>query len=667
MKVLHLAGTNRGATWMMEQLKGLKEQGHDVCAYVSGEGPLSDKLKDEQIDYQVVDLSMFWTIKESHRFFRSIFKLSWKIWNGRYDVVHAHLFPTMVISRIAAWIVDAPVRVSMIPGPFYIEAEIPSLIEKATVWMDSRVIASCQYTAELYREIGTPPSKIELVYYGADEKKFKPLPADQSTERTRLLQELDLPEETQLVGLVAYFYPKQCAQSRFVPVSLWDQSIKNHETVVEAISPVVAECPSAHFVFVGDGWGEAGEEYRQSIIELVRKKGLSKHVSFLGHRDDVPYLIPTFDVSLQVSLNENLGGTIESLLMERPMVGSRVGGIVDSIRHGKTGLLVEAKDSEALASSIVRLLQDRDYAMKLASNGRQLMLERFSLSRTVKDLNQLYNRCLQERTNKSSYRWYVIPYRMIAALWWIYTTIMLICDDEIKRTLKSFDDELKRTLQSYDDNIRKNLQTPKETSSRFSFALFKKVFLDGIVYVFCRIRRFSYLRMKRILDITVSALVMVASMPLLLLLCIGRGIRISTVFKKHTVLGAYNQPFTQYSLNLESCLTPVLGVLSKLQYMPVFWNIFRGEMSLVGPRPRSTFDFDDDDPDNYSERWHMVPGLTGWSQLNRGKIDCPRALNGHDFLYIAHSGFFLDTKILLKSVYLAAKSLLGKVMPGQAV
>ncbi|HMP52961.1 MAG TPA: glycosyltransferase, partial [Candidatus Melainabacteria bacterium] len=211
MKVLHLAGTNRGATWMMEQLKGLKEQGHDVCAYVSGEGPLSDKLKDEQIDYQVVDLSMFWTIKESHRFFRSIFKLSWKIWNGRYDVVHAHLFPTMVISRIAAWIVDAPVRVSMIPGPFYIEAEIPSLIEKATVWMDSRVIASCQYTAELYREIGTPPSKIELVYYGADEKKFKPLPADQSTERTRLLQELDLPEETQLVGLVAYFYPKQCA------------------------------------------------------------------------------------------------------------------------------------------------------------------------------------------------------------------------------------------------------------------------------------------------------------------------------------------------------------------------------------------------------------------------------------------------------------------------
>ncbi|HMP52962.1 MAG TPA: glycosyl transferase, partial [Candidatus Melainabacteria bacterium] len=72
----------------------------------------------------------------------------------------------------------------------------------------------------------------------------------------------------------------------------WDQSIKNHETVVEAISPVVAECPAAHFVFVGDGWGEAGEEYRQSIIELVRKKGLSKHVSFLGHRDDVPYLIP---------------------------------------------------------------------------------------------------------------------------------------------------------------------------------------------------------------------------------------------------------------------------------------------------------------------------------------------------------------------------------------
>ena len=669
MKVLHLAGTNRGATWMMEQLKGLKARGHDVCAYVSGEGPLTEKLETEGIDYRVVNLSMFWTLKESHLFVRCIFNLAWQIWKDRYDVVHAHLFPTMVISRLAAWMVDAPIRISMIPGPFYAEAEIPALIEKSTVWMDTRIIASCEYTRTIYKELGTPTSKIELVYYGADEEKFKPEELNKEAEKRKLLAELGLNEGTQLVGLVAYFYQKQC-ESRFVPDSIWGQSIKNHETVVNAVASVVSACPDAHFVFVGDGWGEEGEKYRQSIIEDVKERGLSKHVSFLGHRDDIPALLSTFDVSLQCSLNENLGGTIESLLMERPMVGSRIGGIVDSIKHEKTGLLIEPKDSENLADSIIRLLEDRNFAMKLAKNGRQLMLEQFSLNKTVKDLDEIYERCSKDRsTSSAGYRWYVIPFRLVAALWWIYSVVMLICDDEIKRTLRAYDDELKRTLQASQRRVDvftqcRSLTQEKENWIRFYFDLFKKIAWESIVYACCKIRRFFYLSVKRLGDIVASSVLLIASLPLFLVLLITNSIKATTTFNKHTVLGAHNRPFTQYSLNMESQVGTGKNLLrslfSKLQFLPVFWNIFLGDMSLVGPRPRSTDGFDSEDPDNYSERWSMAPGLTGWSQLNKKKLQSSKELNGHDFLYIAHSGLILDTKILLKSSLLAAQKVLGQ-------
>ena len=188
--------------------------------------------------------------------------------------------------------------------------------------------------------------------------------------------------------------------------------------------------------------------------------------------------------------------------------------------------------------------------------------------------------------------------------------------------------------------------------NRFYFDLFKKIAWESIVYACCKIRRFFYLSVKRLGDIVASSVLLIASLPLFLVLLITNSIKATTTFNKHTVLGAHNRPFTQYSLNMESQVGTGKNLLrslfSKLQFLPVFWNIFLGDMSLVGPRPRSTDGFDSEDPDNYSERWSMAPGLTGWSQLNKKKLQSSKELNGHDFLYIAHSGLILDTKILQK-------------------
>jgi glycosyltransferase involved in cell wall biosynthesis len=95
---------------------------------------------------------------------------------------------------------------------------------------------------------------------------------------------------------------------------------------------------------------------------------------------------------VQCPLSETLGGTIEALLMERPTVGTRVGGIPESVRHEETGLLVPPADPAALAAAIERLLANRDEARRFGVAGRKLMLERFTLSRTGADLDALYRR-----------------------------------------------------------------------------------------------------------------------------------------------------------------------------------------------------------------------------------------------------------------------------------
>ena len=92
--------------------------------------------------------------------------------------------------------------------------------------------------------------------------------------------------------------------------------------------------------------------------ELPRQLGVADAVIFTGEREDVPDTLAMFDVSVQCSLTDNLAGTVESLLMERPMVVSEIPGFADTVRHEETGLAVPADNPEALAASIVRLLRD---------------------------------------------------------------------------------------------------------------------------------------------------------------------------------------------------------------------------------------------------------------------------------------------------------------------
>jgi hypothetical protein len=166
---------------------------------------------------------------------------------------------------------------------------------------------------------------------------------------------------------------------------------KGHEDLLAAARIVARRIPEARFVLAGNGVVDAGEAYRRRLMEECAKdEVLRDRVIFTGHVEDVPSLLAASDVAVQCSLTENLGGSIESLMMGKPMIVTRVGGLVDSVRHEETGLLVPPADPVALADAIVRLLQDRELAERLGANGRRFMLERFTLARTVDDLDALY-------------------------------------------------------------------------------------------------------------------------------------------------------------------------------------------------------------------------------------------------------------------------------------
>jgi glycosyltransferase involved in cell wall biosynthesis len=414
-RVCHIAATNDGATWMLEQLRELRDRkGYDVSAIVAnGDGKLTQKLRAEGIPYHAFDFE-FPSARGWISLLDRVVLLARLLRRERYDVVQTHLFASMVLGRLAAWLADCPVRLAMIAGPFHLEAYTPRWIDGSTCWMETGLIGSCEYTRTLYQGLRVSPRRISVIFYGPDETKF----AASQIVSVDLRREFDLPNDAPLVGMVAYFYPRLPA-NRWIPEFLHDRANKRQEDLIAAFPQVLRRFPDAQLFLVGSGWGEAGEVELEKARAQVQALGIADHVVFTGYRTDVNGILASLDVSVQGALSENLGGTIESLLMERPTVATRTGGLVDSIRDGETGILVAPSDPASMAQGIIRLLEDPEAAKRMAQNGRQLMLREFTLSKTVDDLDELYRQQMSRGWfgKVSGYRLPVTALRALMAVW----------------------------------------------------------------------------------------------------------------------------------------------------------------------------------------------------------------------------------------------------------
>jgi O-antigen biosynthesis protein WbqP len=109
--------------------------------------------------------------------------------------------------------------------------------------------------------------------------------------------------------------------------------------------------------------------------------------------------------------------------------------------------------------------------------------------------------------------------------------------------------------------------------------------------------------------------------------------------------------------NVENYLTPVGSFLRRtsLDELPQLWSVLRGDMSFVGPRPAL---FNQDDLIKLrteKEIPKLLPGITGWAQIN-GRDDIPIPIKVlYDEYYLKNQSFFFDLKILWKTFFQVIK------------
>ena len=181
--------------------------------------------------------------------------------------------------------------------------------------------------------------------------------------------------------------------------------------------------------------------------------------------------------------------------------------------------------------------------------------------------------------------------------------------------------------------------------------------------------------MKRLFDFVMSLIGIIVLSPIILIVALA--VKLTSpgpmLFKQRRI-GKNNDEFQIYKFrtmridtpnvpthlleNPEQWITPVGKFLRKtsLDELPQLFNILKGEMSIVGPRPALYNQIDLKEMRTEAGVHKLVPGLTGWAQIN-GRDENPLSLKVKlDKEYLEKKNFFFDIKIIFMTVLSVLKS-----------
>ncbi|HEY2067200.1 MAG TPA: glycosyltransferase [Gemmatimonadaceae bacterium] len=288
----------------------------------------------------------------------------------RVQIVHAHDMYSNVFATPWARAAGTPVVIASRRWWHTLPNRKLQLANAVAFRMAGAVLTNSAQVARSVREVeGVPEARVWTVTNFVDEEAFTPLPED---ERARLRREWGVPAGAAVVGCVA----------RLVPV-------KNHALLVEAFAELRRRNRAVHLVLIGDG------ECRDALTAQVRALGIEHAVAFVGELRSGGNHHRAFDVSALVSLSEGFPNTlIEAMAAGVPAVATAVGGSVDAVVDGVTGLLVPAERADALTAALQRLVDDSTLRESFGGAARDRAWATYRAGAVVQSLESMYDALL---------------------------------------------------------------------------------------------------------------------------------------------------------------------------------------------------------------------------------------------------------------------------------
>lgn len=326
--MLHVITTlNRGGAenHLVLLLKKMVEKGFSpAVAYLQGHGYWRKEL--EQRGIEVFDLGLPWRRYGDPR---PIFRLAELIKKWRPDIIHAHMPPAELYTRLALLGLkeEVPLIISkhntqpFYPGPgeSYIARWVAGRAKK--IIAISKAVQNYMVTREKI-----PRKKFVVVHYGLDPSPFESVQPSQFIKWRRVWKAAP---DALIIGTVARLVPQKALH-----------------IMLEAFSIYLHSSSKAKLVIVGEG------PLKKNLQNLANKLGISSQVIWAGFQEDIPAIMNAFDIFALSSEWEGFGMVLlEAMAAKKPIIATRVDAIPEIVEHQVTGLLVPPRASQAMAEA----------------------------------------------------------------------------------------------------------------------------------------------------------------------------------------------------------------------------------------------------------------------------------------------------------------------------
>jgi glycosyltransferase involved in cell wall biosynthesis len=401
----HTACLGGGEIALLNLINALDKQRYKPIVVLGCDGPFADQLKSDgiQVHIEPLDDSVLETRKDSLGF-RSLlalrrigisigysFRITALVKRLHADLIHTNSLKADVYGGIAG-------RLAGIPVIWHIRDNISTPYLPASIASFFRILAKCIPT----HVVTNSKSTLKTLRFNQGSCS-----CNSSTNQEPGFEHYPVPGKRQR-GHVVYcgcvtenFDSPLREQQENAPVTLVGRIAewKGQHIFIQAAAEVLKHSPNTRFQIVGAPlFGE--EEYEQELHRMTETLKITENVAFLGFRKDIPELLSASAMVVHAStIGEPFGQVVvEAMAAGRPVIATSGGALPEIVVDGETGLLVPMNDPTAMARAILELLSNRDCAEKLGVAARIRVRRLFSIDRTARNTEAIYDSIFSQQT-----------------------------------------------------------------------------------------------------------------------------------------------------------------------------------------------------------------------------------------------------------------------------